>query len=71
LIVHGHEHRDMREELAGPHGPVPVIGVASGTYDHGNPDRRARYRIYEISAGAIARDSVRVWDREHGCFQGL
>src|SRR5690606_12503033 len=27
LIVHGHEHVDMTEELVGPAGPVPVRGV--------------------------------------------
>ncbi|HTR53534.1 MAG TPA: metallophosphoesterase [Kofleriaceae bacterium] len=71
LVVHGHEHRDMREELAGPTGPVPVVGVASGTYDHHDPDRLARYRIYEISAGQLAHDSVRVWQRDRGGFGPL
>jgi len=71
LVVHGHEHRDMREQLAGPTGPVPVVGVASGTYAHDNPDRLARYRIYEIAAGRIAHDSVRVWQRDRGTFGAL
>ena len=69
LIVHGHEHRDMTEELTGPGGPVPVRGVASGTYHHDKPERIGRYRIYEISAGQIRRDHVRVWNREHGRFE--
>jgi 3',5'-cyclic AMP phosphodiesterase CpdA len=67
LIVHGHEHRDMTEELAGPSGPVPVRGIASGTYFHNKPDRTARYRIFEISSGTI-RDSVRVWNRDERAF---
>jgi 3',5'-cyclic AMP phosphodiesterase CpdA len=71
LVVHGHEHRDMTEELAGPHGPVPVRGIASGTYEHGDPDRTARYRVYEISAGGVRADYVRVWDREQACFQAV
>jgi len=69
LIVHGHEHRDMTEALTGPGGPVPVRGVASGTYHHDKPERIARYRIYEIEAGQIASDHVRVWNREHGRFE--
>jgi 3',5'-cyclic AMP phosphodiesterase CpdA len=69
LVVHGHEHRDMREELAGPAGAVvPVIGIASGTYEHGDPHRVARYQIYEISERGITSDRVRVWDRERSRF---
>ena len=69
LVVHGHEHRDMTEELAGPSGKVPVRGVVSGTYFHDKPERTARYRIYEIEAGQIRGDQVRVWNREHGRFE--
>ena len=69
LIVHGHEHRDMSEHLLGPSGPIPVRGVASGTYAHDKPERTARYRIYEIVGGQIASDHVRVWNREHGRFE--
>ena len=42
--------------LTGPAGPVPVHGIASGTYHAHNPERTARYRIYEIANGAIAYD---------------
>jgi len=70
LIVHGHEHRDMVETLAGPEGVhVPVRGIASGTYHHNKPDRIGRYRIFEIENGQITADHVRVWDRERGCFE--
>ncbi len=69
LIVHGHEHQDLREELAGPAGPIPVRGVASGTYHHNKPERTGRYRIFEISAGKIVSDYVRVWNRETGLFE--
>ncbi|HEY4238504.1 MAG TPA: metallophosphoesterase [Kofleriaceae bacterium] len=62
LIVHGHEHRDMTEALAGPDGPVPVRGIASGTYHHNKPERTGRYRIFEIDAGRITGDRVRIWD---------
>ena len=68
LVVHGHEHRCMEEKLAGPAGEIRVKGVASGTYEHDDPERTARYRVYEISAGQIRSDYARVWDREHGGF---
>jgi 3',5'-cyclic AMP phosphodiesterase CpdA len=71
LIVHGHEHRMMDEALPGPSGPVHVHGIASGTFEHGDPERTARYRVYEISAGEIRTDYLRVWDREHGRFQAV
>ena len=68
LIVHGHEHVDVREELLGPHGPVPVRGVASGTYRHTRPDRIARYRIFDIQNGSIQSDHERIWDPEQHNF---
>jgi 3',5'-cyclic AMP phosphodiesterase CpdA len=67
LIVHGHEHRDMTEALPGPSGPVPVRGIASGTYHHNKPERVARYRIYELGGGAVS-EAVRVWDRGRRAF---
>jgi 3',5'-cyclic AMP phosphodiesterase CpdA len=69
LIVHGHEHRNMREALPGPHGiAVPVLGVPSGTYEAGKPDKTARYRVIEISGGAIRSDQLRVWHRDRNVF---
>jgi 3',5'-cyclic AMP phosphodiesterase CpdA len=68
LIVHGHEHRDMTELLAGPTGPIAVRGVASGTYFHNKPERTARYRIYDIEGGAVVSEELRVWDRERRAF---
>lgn len=68
LIVHGHEHRDMTEALSGPSGPIPVRGVCSGTYFHNQPDRVARYRIYELVPGRPVSETVRVWDRARRAF---
>lgn len=65
LIVHGHEHRDMRESLVGPGGTeVPVLGVVSGTYFHDKPEKTARYRILEIENGQLVKQHQRIWDRE-------
>lgn len=52
LVLHGHEHRDLRGSIAGPAGPIPVIGVGSGTYDDPRPERRARYNIYTVERAA-------------------
>lgn len=68
LIVHGHEHRDMVEHIAGPNGPVLVRGVASGTYEHDKPHRTARYRVFEIQRGAVTSEEVRVWRRNDSIF---
>ncbi|MDX2090119.1 MAG: metallophosphoesterase [Kofleriaceae bacterium] len=68
LIVHGHEHRCMTEELVGPKGPVPVRGISSGTYHHNKPERTARYRIFDIDGGGVRSDHVRVWDRDQSRF---
>jgi 3',5'-cyclic AMP phosphodiesterase CpdA len=64
LIVHGHEHRDMTEEIQGPNGAVPVRGVQSGTYFHDKPEKTARYRIFEIENGTLVRTHSRIWDRD-------
>jgi 3',5'-cyclic AMP phosphodiesterase CpdA len=68
LIVHGHEHRDMHEVLASPAGPVPVHGIASGTYHHNKPERIARYRVFNIVHGKITGHHVRVWNPASGRF---
>jgi 3',5'-cyclic AMP phosphodiesterase CpdA len=48
LVLHGHEHRDLRGTIPGPDGDIPVIGVGSGTYADPRPDRAARYNLYTI-----------------------
>ncbi len=71
LIVHGHEHRDMTEQLEGPNGvAVPVRGVVSGTYFTGpdHHDRTARYRVFEIEQGQVIADHYRIWDRDNRRF---
>ena len=48
LVLHGHEHRDVRAFVSGPDGPIPVVGVGSATYDDPRRDRRARYNLIHI-----------------------
>lgn len=75
LVLHGHEHEDLYEELSGPAGSVPVRGIQSGTYEAGKPDLRARYRIYEISTSGsdnrpvVVGESLRVWNPSEEAFE--
>ncbi len=75
LVLHGHEHRDLAGQLPGPNGaPIPVRGIQSGTFDDGKRDAmRARYRVYEITAGAagrpeVVREELRAWAPSAGRF---
>jgi len=68
LVVHGHEHRDLRETLATPTGTVEVLGVPSGTYEGGKPDKTARYRLFEIEGGKVISHHLRVWHRDRRIF---
>lgn len=71
LVLHGHEHRDLRAALEGPSGPIPVIGVGSGTYNSPHLDRRARYNIYTVEgSGQNTRFTIeqRVHDLQSGQF---
>lgn len=69
LVIHGHEHRDLRESLPTPGGEVAVLGVPSGTYEAGKPDRTARYRIIDIEDGRITGHHLRVWHRDRRVFE--
>jgi 3',5'-cyclic AMP phosphodiesterase CpdA len=76
LVLHGHEHLDLRETLPGPAGAaIPVRGIPSATYDGDKAHRTARYRIYDIAAegGAprIVGEEVRIWRAAEGRFVAL
>ena len=86
LIIHGHEHRDMHNQLAGPDDTrIDVLGVPSGTYEGHHTDRTASYRIFEIAdpsesetAGSqgphrprILGHTLRRWNSDRGHFEAL
>ncbi len=69
VVVHGHEHRDLRETLPIPGGTVEVLGVQAGTYHAVDPTRTARYRLFDINdAGRVTSHRLRVWHRDRRGF---
>ena len=48
LLLHGHTHIDSFEEIPGPNGPVPIIGVPSATSAPGGRKPAARYNMFQI-----------------------
>lgn len=68
LIVHGHEHRNLRGTIPGPAGDVEVLGVQSGTYHADRPEKTGRYRIFEIAPGKPIAHTLRVWHRDRRRF---
>lgn len=67
LLVHGHEHRNIRETVGG----TIVRGIQSGTYVGHKPNRGARYRIYEIDAQSQnVSETERIFSKEKTSFIG-
>jgi 3',5'-cyclic AMP phosphodiesterase CpdA len=66
LVLHGHNHRSQFFEVEGPEGSIPVVGVRSTSADGKNPEKRARYHVYDIepargdAAGRRFQITVRV-----------
>jgi 3',5'-cyclic AMP phosphodiesterase CpdA len=71
LVLHGHEHRDLRNEAKGPNGDtIPVRGIQSATYAGGRRSHRARYRIYTVdSERRDVAEELREWNPESGAFE--
>jgi 3',5'-cyclic AMP phosphodiesterase CpdA len=70
LVLHGHEHRDLRSSVSGPRGPIPIVGVGSATYDDPRPERRARYNLIRIDGDRFTVET-RVHDAATGRFVPL
>ncbi|BBE72396.1 metallophosphoesterase family protein [Oharaeibacter diazotrophicus] len=62
LVLHGHTHLATRMELAGPDGPVPVIGVPSASQEPGGHKPGAGFNLFEIER---RNDGWRVGMVEH------
>ena len=68
LIIHGHNHRQTVARIAGPQGPVPVVGVASASAVPGTHAHRAAYHLFEISNDA---SGLRITGRTRGLLPTL
>lgn len=49
LVIHGHLHQSDFEEMAGPAGVIPVIGVPSASEKPHGDKPPARYHVYRLS----------------------
>ena len=52
LVLHGHNHRSEVARIAGPAGPIPVIGVTSASAAPDSKYGRARYHLIRIEREA-------------------
>jgi 3',5'-cyclic AMP phosphodiesterase CpdA len=71
LILHGHAHRHLQNFLRTPAGKVPVMGASSASALGRTLQRRARYYIYRITAGANGWDvrvAVRIYSPDENRF---
>jgi len=71
LILHGHAHRALRNQLITSTGSVPVMGAPSASARGRIPERRARYYIYRIAPAADGWNvelTVRVYSLEKNRF---
>jgi 3',5'-cyclic AMP phosphodiesterase CpdA len=51
IVLHGHNHRSEVARIAGPAGPVPVVGVASASAAADSKYGRARYHLLRFEEG--------------------
>ena len=54
IVLHGHNHRSELARIAGPAGPVPVLGVASASAAPDSKYGAARYHLIRITGEAGA-----------------
>ena len=72
LVLHGHEHRFRREEIGGPHGPVPVFGVPSASMLPNAHGTTAQYHVHHIEAAGghwALSTRVHTYSDQHGSDQ--
>jgi len=72
LVLHGHSHKNLDRELAGPQGAIPVVGLASSSA-RGDHDQVAAFGDYRLQ-GPIDSDiwtlkrTLWLWDKQQGEF---
>ncbi|MGB7206223.1 MAG: metallophosphoesterase [Anderseniella sp.] len=71
LVVHGHNHVTMRNELSSRHGMVHIIGLPSGTSCGARNTEPAAWNQYEINRSAGKWTNLvktRSWDADKKLF---
>ena len=68
LILHGHNHRQMKAHIAGPDGAVPIYGVASASAIPGTPGHRGAYHLFKVSG---YEGAWKIKGRARGLVPGL
>jgi hypothetical protein len=64
LLLHGHQHRRVRREIATERGHIDAIGTTSASLIHESDERMAGFNVYEIDDdGALGRISSHRLDR--------
>ncbi len=69
VILHGHGHRPLLKSLRG--ADIPVFGAASASYRSPDPEKRAAYNIYDITATGSGWQLImtpRSFDADNGIF---
>ena len=71
LVLHGHRHRSITEQIPGPERPIPVIGARSSSYIGDQEHKRAQYHLYQFDPNnpekPITR-RVRGWEPKSQSF---
>lgn len=70
LVVHGHLHRPYRARLADAPDTL-VYESGSGTLMTEDESRVARYTVFELHKGRLARTFARVWNMRKNSFDTL
>ena len=68
-VLCGHLHKPYRLEVPGPGGPIPVLGLGSGSMDARTPKLRAQFRVLDISPYEEVSETLFVHDPETGAFR--
>jgi 3',5'-cyclic AMP phosphodiesterase CpdA len=71
LVLHGHTHVAHRFSITRGERSMLVVGCGSSTWDSTNPAHVARYNVYDIENGELAKIRTRVYDRSRRRFEWM
>lgn len=71
LVLHGHAHEALVGKIAGPRGPVPVLGVPSASTAPGHKHAAARWHLLEIASDKAITVVARGLDLSGGAVSEL